>query len=69
MYAIFFCAGDIKNNSSVDIVLGHTLDIDYKIVSNSSANIWTSCDIENWTLINKTLDLPQQANTTDCGVS
>jgi hypothetical protein len=26
-------------------------------------------DIENWTLINKTHDLPQQYNTTDCGVS
>ena len=26
-------------------------------------------DIENWTLINKTPDLPQQDNQTDCGVS
>jgi hypothetical protein len=26
-------------------------------------------DIENWNLINKTHDLPQQDNTTDCGVS
>jgi len=26
-------------------------------------------DIENWNLINKTHDLPQQDNTTDCGES
>ena len=32
----FVCAGDIKNNSSVDIVLDHTLDIDFNPVSNSA---------------------------------
>jgi Ulp1 family protease len=34
-----------------------------------NTSLATQLDIENWTLINKTIDLPQQANTTDCGVS
>ena len=34
-----------------------------------STSLARQLDIENWTLINKTLELPQQDNNTDCGVS
>ena len=40
-----------------------------KIDGPGNTTLANQLDIENWTLINKTPDLPQQDNQTDCGVS
>jgi Ulp1 family protease len=40
-----------------------------KIDGPGNTSLARQLDIENWILINKTHDLPQQDNTTDCGVS
>jgi hypothetical protein len=40
-----------------------------KIDGPGNTTLANQLNIENWTLIGKTPDLPQQDNGTDCGVS